>query len=135
MNSSPYCAVSEPNVYKHYKRLTRWNAKRCFETSYMKQNKSRKQTLESAQYGLEISFNRSTNDYSNKQRTQKSRQEDRNIEKEQTKIDKAKQKKKKTNRQNKPCSKQNKEKKQRPNKQITNQPNKHTNQETTKHDG
>ena len=25
--------------------------------SYMKQNKSRKQTLESAQYGLEISFN------------------------------------------------------------------------------
>ena len=25
-------------------------------TSYMKQNKSRKQTLESAQYGLEISF-------------------------------------------------------------------------------
>ena len=27
-------------------------------TSYMKQNKSRKQTLESAQYGLEISFNR-----------------------------------------------------------------------------
>ena len=29
-----------------------------FVTSYMKQNKSRKQTLESAQYGLEISFNR-----------------------------------------------------------------------------
>ena len=29
MISSPYCAVSEPNVYKHYKRLTRWNAKRC----------------------------------------------------------------------------------------------------------
>ena len=28
-----------------------------FVTSYMKQNKSRKQTLESAQYGLEISFN------------------------------------------------------------------------------
>ena len=27
-----------------------------FVTSYMKQNKSRKQTLESAQYGLEISF-------------------------------------------------------------------------------
>ena len=26
-------------------------------TSYMKQNKSRKQTLESAQYGLENSFN------------------------------------------------------------------------------
>ena len=26
-------------------------------TSYMKQNKSREQTLESAQYGLEISFN------------------------------------------------------------------------------
>ena len=122
MISSPYCAVSEPNVYKHYKRLTRWNANRCyslritylifetfqlffqqlhwflqlwnfssshisgrmkhkasrrtwrltlslnllhvsrnemlhFVTSYMKQNKSRKQTLESAQYGLEISFN------------------------------------------------------------------------------
>ena len=28
-----------------------------FVTSYMKQNKSRKQTLEIAQYGLEISFN------------------------------------------------------------------------------
>ena len=28
-----------------------------FVTSYMKQNKSRKRTLESAQYGLEISFN------------------------------------------------------------------------------
>ena len=28
-----------------------------FVTSYMKHNKSRKQTLESAQYGLEISFN------------------------------------------------------------------------------
>ena len=27
-----------------------------FVKSYMKQNKSRKQTLESAQYGLEISF-------------------------------------------------------------------------------
>ena len=27
-----------------------------FLMSYMKQNKSRKQTLESAQYGLEISF-------------------------------------------------------------------------------
>ena len=27
-----------------------------FVTFYMKQNKSRKQTLESAQYGLEISF-------------------------------------------------------------------------------
>ena len=27
-----------------------------FVTSYMKENKSRKQTLESAQYGLEISF-------------------------------------------------------------------------------
>ena len=27
-----------------------------FVTSYMKQNKSRKQTLESVQYGLEISF-------------------------------------------------------------------------------
>ena len=27
-----------------------------FVTSYMKQNKSRKQTLESAQYRLEISF-------------------------------------------------------------------------------
>ena len=27
-----------------------------FVTSYMKQNKSRKQALESAQYGLEISF-------------------------------------------------------------------------------
>ena len=29
-----------------------------FVTSYMKQNKSRKQTIESAQYGQEISFNR-----------------------------------------------------------------------------
>ena len=29
MISSPYCAVSEPNVYKHYKRLARWNANRC----------------------------------------------------------------------------------------------------------
>ena len=28
-----------------------------FVTSYMKQNKSRKQTLESGQYRLEISFN------------------------------------------------------------------------------
>ena len=28
-----------------------------FVTSYMKQNKSRKQTLESAQYGMEISLN------------------------------------------------------------------------------
>ena len=28
-----------------------------FVTSYMKENKIRKQTLESAQYGLEISFN------------------------------------------------------------------------------
>ena len=27
-----------------------------FVTSYMKHNKSRKQTLESAQYGMEISF-------------------------------------------------------------------------------
>ena len=27
---SPYCAVSEPNVYKHYKRLTRWNANQCY---------------------------------------------------------------------------------------------------------
>ena len=24
MISSPYCVVSEPNVYKHYKRLTQW---------------------------------------------------------------------------------------------------------------
>ena len=122
MISSPYCAVSEPNVYKHYKRLTRRNANRCyslritylifetlqilfsnsfidfyscesfhqviyqrewsmklrignggwhetlnllhvsrcemlhFVTSCMKQNKSCKQTLESAQYRLEISF-------------------------------------------------------------------------------
>ena len=30
MISSPYCAVSEPNVCKHYKRLTRWNANRCY---------------------------------------------------------------------------------------------------------
>ena len=29
MISSPYCAVSEPNVCKHYIRLTRWNANRC----------------------------------------------------------------------------------------------------------
>ena len=29
MISSLYCAVSEPNVYKHYKWLTRWNANRC----------------------------------------------------------------------------------------------------------
>ena len=35
-----------------------------FVTSYMKQNKSRKQTLESAQYGLEISFNMSRSIYS-----------------------------------------------------------------------
>ena len=33
-----------------------------FVTSYMKQNKSRKQTLESAQYGLEIIFNHSETD-------------------------------------------------------------------------
>ena len=33
-----------------------------FVTSYMKQNKSRKQTLESAQYGLEISFKPLPND-------------------------------------------------------------------------
>ena len=32
-----------------------------FVTSYMKQNKSRKQILESAQYRLEISFNFSDN--------------------------------------------------------------------------
>ena len=31
-----------------------------FVTSYMKQNKRHKQTLESAQYGLEISFKRYT---------------------------------------------------------------------------
>ena len=30
MISSPYCAVSEPHVYKHYKRLTRWNGNRCY---------------------------------------------------------------------------------------------------------
>ena len=30
MISSPYCAVSELNVYKHHKRLTRWNANRCY---------------------------------------------------------------------------------------------------------
>ena len=35
-----------------------------FVTSYMKQNKSRKQTLESAQYGLEISFKAPTLQYS-----------------------------------------------------------------------
>ena len=29
MISSPYCAVSEPNVYKYWKRLTRWNPNRC----------------------------------------------------------------------------------------------------------
>ena len=32
-----------------------------FVASYKKQNKSRKQTLESAQYGLEISFNPAQN--------------------------------------------------------------------------
>ena len=32
-----------------------------FVTSYMKQNKSCKQTLESAQYGLEISFKSDSN--------------------------------------------------------------------------
>ena len=41
--------------------LNFFHVSRCemlhFVTSYMKQNKSRKQTLESAQYGLEISFN------------------------------------------------------------------------------
>ena len=37
-----------------------------FVTSYMKQNKSRKQTLESAQYGLEISFKTKTADTNNK---------------------------------------------------------------------
>ena len=37
-----------------------------FVTSYMKQNKSRKQTLESAQYGLEISFNNQKTDTQNK---------------------------------------------------------------------
>ena len=30
MISSLYCAVSEPNVYKHYKRLTRRNVNRCY---------------------------------------------------------------------------------------------------------
>ena len=30
MISSLYCAVSEPHVNKHYKRLTRWNANRCY---------------------------------------------------------------------------------------------------------
>ena len=37
MISSPYCAVSEPNVYKHYKRLTQWNANRCYSlrTTYL----------------------------------------------------------------------------------------------------
>ena len=32
MISSPYCAVSEPNVYKHYKWFTRGNANanRCY---------------------------------------------------------------------------------------------------------
>ena len=30
MISSLYCAVSEPNVCKHYKRLTRWNANRYY---------------------------------------------------------------------------------------------------------
>ena len=33
-----------------------------FVTSYMRQNKSRKQTLASAQYGLEISFKSSNED-------------------------------------------------------------------------
>ena len=41
--------------------LNLFHVSRCemlhFVTSYMKQNKSHKQTLESAQYGLEISFN------------------------------------------------------------------------------
>ena len=37
MISSPYCAVSEPNVYKHYKWLTRWNANWCylFRSTYL----------------------------------------------------------------------------------------------------
>ena len=37
MISSPYCAVSEPNVYKHYKQLTRWNANQCYSlrTTYL----------------------------------------------------------------------------------------------------
>ena len=37
MISSPYCAVSQPNVYKYYKRLTRWNANRCYwlRTTYL----------------------------------------------------------------------------------------------------
>ena len=37
MISSPYCAVSEPYVYKHYKRRTRWNANRCYSlrTTYL----------------------------------------------------------------------------------------------------
>ena len=30
MISSPYCEFSQPNVYKHYKRLTRWNANRYY---------------------------------------------------------------------------------------------------------
>ena len=30
MISSLYCADSEPNVYKHYKWLTRWNANQCY---------------------------------------------------------------------------------------------------------
>ena len=35
--SSPYCAVSEPYVYKHYKWRTRWNANRCYSlrTTYL----------------------------------------------------------------------------------------------------
>ena len=39
-----------------------------FVTSYMKQNKSRKQTLESAQYGLEISFKTGAKIYYNKRK-------------------------------------------------------------------
>ena len=43
-----------------HKTLNLLHVSRCemlhFVTSYMRQNKSRKQTLESAQYGLEISF-------------------------------------------------------------------------------
>ena len=42
------------------KQLNLFHVSRCemlhFVKSYVKQNKSRKQTLESAQYGLEISF-------------------------------------------------------------------------------
>ena len=44
-----------------YETLNLLHVSRCemlhFVTSYMRQNKSRKQTLESAQYGVEISFN------------------------------------------------------------------------------